>query len=372
MLRCSEKEMTQPGRCAVAHTDLPDVIVRGAGVFGLACAWACARRGARVHVVDPHGVGAGASGGVVGALAPHAPGGWNPKKAFQLRSLLMAADWWATVAATGGGDPGYGRHGRLQPVADAHALALATARTADAAAVWGDAADWALVPAAAAGDWAPATPTGWLIHDTLSARLHPARACAALAAAIRAQGGTIGTDAPHDAGVPEIHATGHAGLDALSAELDRPADRPVGRAVKGQAALLRLDRDGAPQLYADGLHIVPHADGTVAVGSTSETDFTDPTGTDAQLDDVIGRARAACPALAAAPVVARWAGLRPRARTRAPMLGPHPARAGVFIANGGFKIGFGMAPMVAEVMADLVLDGIDRIPEGFRVTDNLR
>jgi glycine oxidase len=48
------------------------------------------------------------------------------------------------------------------------------------------------------------------------------------------------------------------------------------------------------------------------------------------------------------------------------VLGPHPLHAGAFIANGGFKIGFGMAPMVAGVMADLVLDGVDRIPEGFR------
>ncbi|WP_111406352.1 NAD(P)/FAD-dependent oxidoreductase, partial [Meridianimarinicoccus zhengii] len=235
--------------------------------------------------------------------------------------------------------------------------------------LWGDAADWRLVPADTAGDWAPASPTGWLIHDTLSARLHPARACAALAAAIRAWGGTIGPDLPaRTGGAPEIHATGAAGLLSLSAELGRN----VGRAVKGQAALLRCDRAGAPQLYADGLHIVPHDDGTVAIGSTSETDFADPAGHDALLEDVIARARAQCPVLADAPVVLRWAGLRPRARSRAPMLGPHPSRPRVFIANGGFKIGFGMAPKVAETMADLVLDGRDTIPDGFRVTDNLR
>jgi len=49
------------------------------------------------------------------------------------------------------------------------------------------------------------------------------------------------------------------------------------------------------------------------------------------------------------------------------MLGPWPSRDGHYIANGGFKIGFGMAPKVAEVMADLVLEGVDRIPDGFRV-----
>ena len=66
-----------------------DVTVRGAGVFGLSVAWACARRGARVRVVEPVGVGAGASGGVTGALAPHVPEGWNTPKAFQLQLSLI-------------------------------------------------------------------------------------------------------------------------------------------------------------------------------------------------------------------------------------------------------------------------------------------
>ena len=48
-----------------------DVTVRGAGIFGLSIAWACVRRGASVRVVDPAGPGAGSSGGIVGALAPH-------------------------------------------------------------------------------------------------------------------------------------------------------------------------------------------------------------------------------------------------------------------------------------------------------------
>jgi glycine/D-amino acid oxidase-like deaminating enzyme len=47
-----------------------DVTIFGAGLFGLGVAWACASRGARVRVVDPAGPGAGASGGLVGALAP--------------------------------------------------------------------------------------------------------------------------------------------------------------------------------------------------------------------------------------------------------------------------------------------------------------
>ena len=54
------------------------------------------------------------------------------------------------------------------------------------------------------------------------------------------------------------------------------------------------------------------------------------------------------------------------------MLGAWPDRPSHFIANGGFKIGFGMAPKVAETMADLVLDGHDTIPADFRVEASLK
>ena len=159
-----------------------------------------------------------------------------------------------------------------------------------------------------------------------------------------------------------IHATGVAGLEELTAS----HSRSVGNGVKGQGALLHFDARDLPQLFADTVHIVPHADGTVAIGSTSERDYDDPTSTDAQLDDVIEKAMRAVPVLHGARVVERWAGLRPRTRSRAPMLGAHPLHKGQFIANGGFKIGFGMAPKVGQVMADLVLDDIDSIPFDFR------
>lgn len=51
----------------------PDVLVVGAGIFGLSCAWACIERGLSVVVAERAAPGAGASGGPVGALAPHLP-----------------------------------------------------------------------------------------------------------------------------------------------------------------------------------------------------------------------------------------------------------------------------------------------------------
>ena len=337
-----------------------DVTVLGAGVFGLSVAFACAKRGAAVRVIDPNGIASGASGGLVGALAPHVPEQWNAKKEFQFVSLVAASDFWSEVAELSGKDAGYLRSGRLQPLADDAAIELARAREISANDLWQGKAQWRLVKAESLGNWAPQSGTGWLVHDTLTARIHPRNATRALAHAFCSIGGSI-----ERAGKPEgkiVEATGFKGLVEMSQDLGRS----IGNGVKGQAALLKFDAAEQPQLFADALHIVPHSDGTVAIGSTSEREFVDATSTDAQLDDVIERARRAFPVLANAPVLERWAAVRPRARSRAPMLGFHPTRQGRFVANGGFKIGFGMAPMVGEVMADFVLDGRDTIPDDFR------
>ncbi|MFE3838942.1 NAD(P)/FAD-dependent oxidoreductase [Pseudogemmobacter sonorensis] len=343
----------------------PEITIRGAGIFGLSVAWACASRGARVRVIDPGGVGAGASGGLVGALAPHAPpeqpGGWNALKAFQLESLTFAPAWWAAVARAGGRDPGYLASGRVQPLADAAAVALARAREEAARVFWQGRADWTVRPATGA-EWEPASPTGLLVHDTLTARLSPRAAGWALEAAIRESGGEILAEAP-EAGLV-VHATGWRGL----ADLSRAFDRRIGAGQKGQAALLRPARPApqVPQIYAGGLHVVSHHDGLVAVGSTSEGEWRDEA-PDARAEALADRARALVPALAGAELVECWAGIRPRAASRAPVLGPWPGRAGYFIANGGFKTGFGMAPLLALRLADLMLEGRDAIPEVFRL-----
>ncbi|PRY93395.1 glycine/D-amino acid oxidase-like deaminating enzyme [Hasllibacter halocynthiae] len=327
-----------------------DLVVRGAGVIGLACAWTALRRGARVAITEPRGVASGASGGVVGALSPHAPERWTPAKALQLRALVAARGFWPEVEDASGISTGYARAGRLQPLVDEAAVRRARDRAEGALRHWGTAATWEVV--SAPEGWGPASATGLVLRDTLAAHLHPRRACSALAAAIRAAGGTIGPEAA-PAGAPVIEATGWEGL----------REHDLGAGQKGQGALLGFDARGEPQIYTGGIHVIPHLDGTTGIGSTSEGEWTD-AAPDAAVDAVIARARVAVPALADAPVIERWGAIRPRARTREPVIGRLPS--GAVIANGGFKIGFGIAPEVARLAVDLALEGRDDVPDGMR------
>jgi glycine/D-amino acid oxidase-like deaminating enzyme len=193
--------------------------------------------------------------------------------------------------------------------------------------------------------------------------MRPRGAAASLAGAIRALGGEIVFGTHAEAG-KVVHATGYRGLLALSQE----KGFEFGNGVKGQSALLKYDAGEVPQLFSNGVYVVPHSDGTVAVGSTSERYFEGPDRVDGLLEDLLGRVFATFPFLAEATVLDRWAAVRPRCNTMAPVLGVNPGLAGGFIANGGFKTGFGMAPKVGEVMAALVLEGDETgIPEEMRV-----
>jgi glycine oxidase len=245
-------------------------------------------------------------------------------------------------------------------------IALALSRIVDAEKNWGNTAVWEVMSANKAGEWAPPSVTGQLIHDTLSAHIHPQKATQALGRAVENLGGVITTAGARQGAI--LDARGWQGLVEMSEDLGQE----IGNGVKGQAALLDFARPSEPQLFADGLHIVPHLDGTVAIGSTSERYFKSPTDTDGQLNDLIAKAKQLFPVLRDAPVLVRWAGVRPRAFTRAPMLGKHPVNPDWFIANGGFKIGFGMAPKIGQVMAALILDRVDLIPDDFRANASMR
>jgi len=348
---------------------MADIEVFGGGIFGLTIAYTLLKRGMRVRLIEKRRIAAGSSGGVVGALAPHTPDSWNAKKQFQFESLIETGPFWAEVDRVSGLSSGYGRIGRVTPIVDDRGLDLARARVAEADLRWQGLARWSVVPDRSWRDWAGPSPTGFLVHDTLSARISPKDACQSLAGAIALLGGEIVEGADKGRGADAtVLATGYEGLETLSDDLGRT----IGKGVKGQGLLVAHDAGGLPQLYADGLHIIPHEGGTVAIGSTSETDWSGADQVDEQLDGLHETAIRLVPALERARVLTRWAGVRPRGRRRAPILGAHPGQANCFVANGGFKIGFGVAVKAAEVMADLILTGTADIPEAFGVEANLR
>ena len=159
---------------------MADITVMGAGILGLSAAWALARRGAKVRVLEAERVGAGSSGGIVGALAPHVPEQWNAKKAFQFDSLMMAEAFWAEVAKAGGRDPGYARTGRVQPLADDAAVARGRERGENAKTLWQGKAEWRVVAQGSVPGLRVHAVTGLVVHDTLTARMRPRGAAEAL------------------------------------------------------------------------------------------------------------------------------------------------------------------------------------------------
>ena len=242
-----------------------DITIRGAGIMGLTLAWHCLNLGASVRVIDPNGIANGASGGIVGALAPHVPENWNTKKQFQLESLLYSQKFWRSVDSVSGLNSGYRRNGRLQPLMDEASVALAQKRKESADNLWKNFATWEIIDNSK--DWKLPSPTGLWVFDTLSAIIHPRLACLSLAQALKNKGCEFLLKGKNQGKV--VWATGFHDLSRISKKLANN----FGNGVKGQAALFKLKKSNSAQLFAETLHFIPHFDGTIAVGSTSERNF---------------------------------------------------------------------------------------------------
>ncbi|MEC9431311.1 MAG: FAD-dependent oxidoreductase [Pseudomonadota bacterium] len=364
-----------PFPSAAASSRVPDLLVIGAGAFGLWTARAALGRGLRV-IVAGGDAAPPASATPVGALAPHLAEPWTPLKAFQFASLAALPADIAALEAETGRAAGYARPGRLTPLGSEAQRANALARVADCAARWGGArgggpdGDGGVRlldrPGDAPGLWDP----GWLdpaaaghgaLHDRLTARIDPPALLGALRAACAGAGAEearLGRFLDWSAGVARFErgeVRARAAVLAAGAATLRLFPALGGGPVQGQAARLRpaaAPPPGTPLIGAPGLWITPHADGSVAVGATAEGGRED-LDTDAALDRLLDRARAHCPALAGAGVETRWAGLRPRAATSSPVVGPAPGAPGLILATGGYKIGLAVAASCGRAAATM-------------------
>ncbi len=355
----------------IAMQEKQKVIVVGAGIFGLSAAVALLRRNFEVTVLEQNKIGTGASGGLVGALSPYVPEAWSVRKQFQLDALLGAAAYWQGVEALSGLSVGYGRIGRHIVLPNAYEAEKAISRVEGAARLWRGDASWDVLESTPMID-PVAAPFG-VVYETLSGRINPRAACAALACCVEKLGGQVIEN--YDVRAVEtgqVHGPDHvikadqiiiaAGVEGLSLLEPYLGPKAV-RGVKGQAAMLDVILPAnTPLINGEGIYIIPHAS-HVSVGSTSETSWDDPYSTDHLLDEVLGKAIKICPRLRGVNISARWAGLRPRAPKPEPMLGALDK--GVFVATGGLKTGLAVAYRVADALADLVEGNPPDIPLDF-------
>jgi len=220
-------------------------------------------------------VGSGSSGGLVGALAPHMPEKWNPKKAFQLEALLGAPSFWAEVETASGLPSGYQRAGRALPLRSERLRNQALVRAQEVPLLWQGQADWQVVDQLAE---CAHSSHGWVV-ETLSARLNPRQSVTSLAKAIETRGGVIKENCQVDdlGDLNAEHLVIAAGHNAKQFTTDFPEE--FWSAVKGQSALLDvcLPQD-MPMVFESGTYVVPHGQLGTAVGSTVEHNWVDPDG----------------------------------------------------------------------------------------------
>jgi glycine oxidase len=370
-----------------------DLVIVGGGIMGLWAALKAERRGIDTLLIDGVGLASGASGGLLGALMAHMPDRWNEKKQLQFDGLLSLEAEIAGLEAETGFSAGYRRCGRLIPLPKPHLRPIAERHQREAETNWsqqGRHFAWTVLEESPFADWpSQRFSEAGLVHDSFAGRVSPR----ALTSAIRArlermgrvrivEGVAVERIDPNarlvrladgvSVGFGDLLVAAGVGSFPLLDMIGPPLRKALGRGVKGQAALLKADLpDDLPLLYLDGLYVVPHEGGHVAIGSTSENSFDDPFSTDAQLETLIAEARVLAPVLQGAEVVERWAGLRPKAVDRDPMVGPHPDHRHIHALTGGFKVSFGIAHLLADAALDAISGQPLPLPHGFSLAHHV-
>jgi glycine oxidase len=127
------------------------------------------------------------------------------------------------------------------------------------------------------------------------------------------------------------------------------------RPVKGQMLCLASPSRGllkhvvrSPEVY-----LIPRSDGRILVGTTVEEAGFDKRTDVATIQRLHRAAVAMVPELRNAKILQDWAGLRPGTPDALPILGPTPTP-GYYVATGHFRDGILLAPITAQVMAEII------------------
>ncbi|MGD0162924.1 MAG: glycine oxidase ThiO [Candidatus Sulfotelmatobacter sp.] len=129
------------------------------------------------------------------------------------------------------------------------------------------------------------------------------------------------------------------------------------RPVKGQMLCLAAPRRELLKhvIRSPEIYLIPRSDGRILVGTTVEEAGFDKRTDLATIQRLHKSAITLVPKLADAKILEDWAGLRPGTPDGLPILGP-TATPGYYVATGHFRDGILLAPITAQVMADVITE----------------
>ena len=363
-----------------------DVLIIGGGVIGLGIGWRAAQRGMRVVIADPD-PGRGASHAAAGMLTPVAEAAYAERELFELGRMSLARypGFVAELTDETGLAVGFRQTGTLLVGYDADDMAAI-----DEHAVLRETFG---VPSQRLSGrecrrteplLGPAIRGGLLIDDDASVdprrltdvllaavqkagAVHvPERAVRLLTAGDRAAGAQLADGTAVSAAQVVLSAgwasTSLAGLPAAAAPPLRP--------VKGQIVRLRptpatlaaglppslINRTVRGLAQGSSVYLVPRDSGELVIGATQEEMGPDTTVTAGGVWQLLRDARAIVPGITELEFAEVAAGLRPGTPDNAPVLGPSDLP-GLVLATGHFRSGVLLAPVTADLIAELLATG---------------
>lgn len=363
-----------------------DVLIIGGGVIGLAVGWRAVQRGMRVAVADPD-PGKGASHAAAGMLTPVAEAAYAERELFELGRMSLARypGFAAELAQETGLSVGFRPTGTLLVGYDADDMA-AIGEHAILRKTFGAPSQRLSARECRQAEplLGPAIGGGLLVDGDAS--VDPRRLTDALLAAVQKAGGehlperavrlltagnrAAGAELADGSKVSAAQVVLSAGWASSSLAGLPPGAAPPLRPVKGQIVRLRptpatLAAGLPPSLITktvrgitrgSSVYLVPRDNGELAVGATQEEMGADTTVTAGGVWQLLRDARSIVPGIAELEFAEVVAGLRPGTPDNAPVLGPSDLP-GLVLATGHFRSGVLLAPVTADLIAELLATG---------------
>jgi glycine oxidase len=320
-----------------------DVIIAGAGIIGVSLALELRQRGATVLLLDRAEPGSEASSAAAGMLAAADPETPEALRPLAVESERIFSAFVQRIQFAAGFQVDFRRVGTIAFMSERTAPHEYRGLSAEELQL--------LEPSIHRSEHS----AYFVREDSVDPHLLTR---AALAAAQ-----THGVEVRGDTAITEIRAGGDAvevlteteTFSAASAVDCRGAwsGAPV-RPRKGQMLYVYPETNVLQHvLRAPEVYIVPRSSGKILIGATVEDVGFDKSVDRSAILQLMSAAAKYLPALASAPVTQSWAGLRPGTPDDLPILGP-TSIPGTFIATGHFRNGILLAPVTAQIMADLV------------------